>query len=73
MGIVEFLDENQYPKALSANDFPLSSTEFKNVFTFAVNFIIPGYEITNNRIELELPNFLKEIGYPTQVNLFFFA
>eukprot|EP00095_Tigriopus_kingsejongensis_P000398 snap_masked-scaffold19_size710362-processed-gene-1.2 protein:Tk00398 transcript:snap_masked-scaffold19_size710362-processed-gene-1.2-mRNA-1 annotation:"kinetochore protein ndc80 homolog" len=66
--IMEFLSEFGYPKEMSASHFPLSTTDFKGVFEFLVNFIIPGYEIGAQRLELSLPNFLKQLGYPTQIS-----
>ncbi|TRY75452.1 hypothetical protein TCAL_07102 [Tigriopus californicus] len=66
--IIGFVQEYGYPKELSPSDFPLSTTEFKGVFEFLVNFLIPGYEIGQQRLELVLPGFLKKIGYPTQVS-----
>lgn len=66
--IIVFVQEYGYPKEMSPSDFPLSTTEFKGVFEFLINFLIPGYEIGQQRLELALPGFLKKIGYPTQVS-----
>ena len=43
--LVDFCGTHGYPNpSLSASSFPLSSTEFKQMFAFLVRFVIPDFE-----------------------------
>ena len=61
--IMYFLNAQGYQKVLAHTDFPLSSTDFKGIFDFLMKILIPSYEIPQRKLELELPQQLKSLGY----------
>lgn len=60
---MHFLNAQGYQKVLAQTDFPLNSTDFKGVFDFLMKILIPSYEIPQGKLELELPQQLKSLGY----------
>ena len=61
--IMYFLNAQGYHKILSQTDFPLNSTDFKGIFNFVMKILKPSYEIPPRKLELELPQQLKSLGY----------
>jgi len=68
--LVEFCLAQGYPNIhLSSSSFPLSSTEFKQMFAFLVRFLIPDFNDLVTGFETTVPVTLKDtLGYPTHVS-----
>jgi SMC interacting uncharacterized protein involved in chromosome segregation len=67
--IVDFCQKHKYPGTLAYNNSPLSSAEFRKLFEFLMQFLVPDYSVPKVQdIGNELPGLLKKIGYPGAVS-----
>ncbi len=67
--IIEFCRNQNYPGILAANSFPLSSSEFRKLFEFLMQFLVPDFVMPKmQEMGLELPPLLKKLGYPGSVS-----
>ena len=67
--IVEFCRNENYPGTLAPNNFPLSSSEFRKLFEFLMQFMAPDFVMPKmQEMGIELPALLKKLGYPGTVS-----
>ena len=67
--IIDFCRNHQYPGTLMQNNFPLSSSEFRKLFEFLMQFLVPDFVMPKMQdMGLELPPLLKKLGYPGTIS-----